>query len=188
MAKKHKKPPAKTAAKYTKDGFSNPAARIGEFTDNLLEHSKYFINRLTADVNLMTALYRNNWIVKRLIDVVPEDMLKQSYSLISRLDADAMRSLKRVERQTRLRSDLLTGLKWGRLYGGAAGVIIIDRHDNILDEPLELDDIMPDDFKGMIILDRHSGIMPSDRLISDYTSPNFGEPEYYQITVGHTFS
>ena len=163
------------------DAFSNPAARIGNFTDNIGEAAEYFITRITRDMSLMNTLYRNNWIVKRLIDVIPEDMMKNGYQLNSQLDLDARRKLTRLERSTGLRAKILKGLKWGRLYGGAAGVIIIDGHEDILEEPLDLDMVMPDSFKGLIILDRWSGVMPQLETVDDFSDPDFGLPEYYNI-------
>ena len=163
------------------DSFSNPAANMGSFTDNIMEYTEYFISRITRDMNLMNTLYRNNWIVKRLIDIVPEDMMKNGYQLNSQIDLDARRKLTRLERGTSIRAKVLKGLKWGRLYGGAAGVIVIDGHEDILHEPLHLDMIMPDTFKGLIILDRWSGIMPQMETVDDLSCPDFGLPKYYNI-------
>lgn len=39
---------------------------------------------------------------------------------------------------------------WGRLYGGAAGVILIKGH-NDMSRPLELDAVMPGSFLGHFI-------------------------------------
>lgn len=173
---------AEDAVKFlTLDSFSNHAARLGENTDNLLQFSEYSITRITKDMQLMNTLYRNHWVVKRLIDVIPEDMMKNGYQLNTQLDLENRRKLTRLERTTKLRSKILEGLKWGRLYGGAAGVIIIEGHEDILDEPLDLEMIMPGTFKGLIILDRWSGIMPDMTTVTDSSDPNFGLPEYYTI-------
>ena len=48
----------------------------------------------------------------------------------------------------------------GRLYGGAGGIIMIDGHEDMLDQPIDLDMVMPGRFKGLIILDRWTGITP----------------------------
>jgi len=165
------------------DSFSNPVTRMGALTDNLMEATEYPVQRISHDMALLNSLYRNNWIVKRLIDVVPEDMMKNGYRLNSQIDLDVRRKLTRLERTTGLRAKILKGLKWGRLYGGAAGVIIIDGHEDILDEPLELDMVMPDSFKGMVVLDRWSGVLPQFETVDDYSSPDFGMPEYYSIHV-----
>ena len=86
------------------DAFANPAARMGTNSNSIMEATEYSMTRITGDMGLMNALYRNNWIVKRLIDVVPEDMMKNGYRLDSQLDVDARRKLARIERQIGLRA------------------------------------------------------------------------------------
>jgi hypothetical protein len=76
-------------------------------------------------------------------------------------------------------------MKWGRLYGGAIGLILIDGQDDILEEPLDYDTIMPDSFKGLFVVDRWSGVYPSIDLISDMSDPEFGLPEFYEIRDEH---
>jgi phage-related protein (TIGR01555 family) len=71
----------------------------------------------------------------------------------------------------------------GRLYGGAAAVIVIDGHEDILDTPLDYDFILPGSFKGLIVVDRWSGISPSLEIVEDVNDPDFGLPEYYDITT-----
>ena len=61
---------------YTTDAFSNPAARMGAGTDNLLDSTDYPIERLSYNWNLLTGLYRSHWVVRRMVDVVSEDMIK----------------------------------------------------------------------------------------------------------------
>ena len=134
----------------------------------------------------LNTLYRANWIVKKLIDIIPEDMLKNGYRLNTSLEAESKSSLARLERITRLKAKVLEGLRWGRLYGGAIGLLLIDGHEDMLDEPLELDDIMPDSFKGILIIDRHRGISPSLELVADFASPFFGMPLYYDLTLSAT--
>jgi phage-related protein (TIGR01555 family) len=133
--------------------------------------------------NTLTNLYRENWVVKRLIDVVPEDMTKSWYRIKSQLPPDRKQQITRLERVTRIRERVLEGMKWGRLYGGAVAVIVIDGHDDILDQPLDYDTIMPGSFKGLIIVDRWSGVSPSLSIVENVDDPEFGLPEYYTIST-----
>jgi phage-related protein (TIGR01555 family) len=167
----------------TLDAFSNPLARLGFDTPNLLEYTRYEKTNFTQRYNTLTALYRENWIVKRLIDVVAEDMIKNWYRINSQLAPDAKQQIIRLERKTGLRSKILDGLKWGRLYGGAAAIIVIDGHEDILDTPLDYDFILPGSFKGLIVVDRWSGISPSLEIVEDINDPDFGLPKYYDITT-----
>ncbi|MFR1378451.1 MAG: DUF1073 domain-containing protein [Clostridium neonatale] len=162
------------------DAFSNVLARLGAGTPNLLEGTDYPMTRLTQNFQLMNSLYRSHWIVRKIIDTIPEDMVKNWINITTQLEPDQIKRFDKLQRTTRIQRDILQGLKWGRLYGGAAAVIIIDGHEDILDQPLDYDMIMPGSFKGLIIGDRWSGITPGEALIEDVSSPDFGLPEYYE--------
>ncbi|CAI3575053.1 DUF1073 domain-containing protein [Clostridium neonatale] len=162
------------------DAFSNVLARLGTGTPNLLEGTDYPMTRLTQNFQLMNSLYRSHWIVRKIIDTIPEDMVKNWINITTQLEPDQIKRFDKLQRTTRIQRDILQGLKWGRLYGGAAAVIIIDGHEDILDQPLDYDMIMPGSFKGLIVGDRWSGITPGETLIEDVSSPDFGLPEYYE--------
>lgn len=178
-----KQPPSKyTNAARIVDSFSNPMARMGVDTPNLMESSGYVRKNITGDYSQLNVLYRQNWIVQRLINTIPHDMLKNWYKIKSQMEPSALQALRRLERMTGVRDKVLEALQWGRLYGGAAAIMIIDGHDDYLHEPLDFDLIMPDSFKGLIVLDRWSGITPEFSLVTDIHSPDFGLPAYYTIS------
>lgn len=177
--KNHIKPPKG----LTTDAFSNVLARLGYNTPNLLESTDYPMTRLTKDYQLMNSLYRSHWIIRKVIDTIPEDMCKNWITINTQLKPEQLKKLDKLQRTTRLKAKVLEGLKWGRLYGGAGGLILIKGHENILDQPLNYDDIMPDSFKGLYITDRWSGIIPGTELVEDISDPEFGLPEYYEVTT-----
>lgn len=181
--KKKYRPRAEPQKIKTNDAFQNPLSRAGVFMPNLLEATQYPNTRFTRNWQLINSLYRSHWVVRRVIDVMPGDMMKNGYKILSQLEPDQLKQITKVERQTRISSKILEGLRWGRLYGGAGGLILIEGHDDILDQPLEYDQIMPGTFKGMLVVDRWSGISPDAELITDITDPDFGMPAYYTITT-----
>ena len=172
-------------SEYTRamDAFQNVLARLGTNTPNLMEGTAYPLTRLTRNYQLMNSLYRSHWIIRKIIDVPQEDMLKNWVDLNTDTTPELLDKFQRTIRKTNTRQKLLTGLKWGRLYGGAAGIIMIDGHEDILNEPLDYDAVMPDSYKGLLIVDRWSGISPSIETVEDINSPDFGIPEKYIITV-----
>lgn len=170
-------------AQKARDSFSNPLARLGFGTTNLMEATQYVKSDFTSDYQTMTVLYRENWVVQRLIDVVPHDMTKNWYRLKTKLSPDMLDRFRRLERTTKIRAKIVDGLKWGRLYGGAAAIIVIEGQEDVLETPLELDMIMPGTFRGLIVLDRWSGISASSGLVTDISDPDFGLPEYYTIST-----
>lgn len=162
------------------DAFSNVLARLGAGTPNLLEGTEYTMNRLTQNFQMLNSLYRTHWIIRKIIDCIPEDMVKNWISITTQLEPADMKRFDKLQRTTRVKSDILKGLKLGRLYGGAGAVIIVEGHENILDEPLDYNMIMPGSFKGLIVGDRWTGLSPTGDIITDVTSPDFGLPAYYE--------
>lgn len=165
----------------TADAFQNAFARTGYATPNLMEGTNYPLTRLTRDYALMNALYRNNWLAQRVISIIPKDMLKNGWNYETELDPQDVDRLVKYERRSCLKAQLLQGLNWGRLYGGAAGLMLIDGQEDMLDQPLDVDSIMPGDFKGLMIVDRWAGIYPDLELITDINSPERGLPKFYQF-------
>lgn len=174
----------KTAARQqrTNDAFQNPMTRTGVFMPNPLETTEYQLTRFTRNWQTINALYRSHWIVRRIIDVIPEDMIKNGYHILTQLSPDQIKKIVRCDRTTHTSRCILEGLKWGRLYGGAGALIMIEGHENQLDQPLDYDMIMPGSYKGLLVLDRWSGVTPEDKLVSDISDPEFGMPEYYTVS------
>lgn len=164
------------------DAFSNVLARLGAGTPNLLEGTEYSLQRMSRDFNTLNALYRESWIVRRIIDVIPADMLKNWITITSGLNPDVEKRLSLTLRRTQLIDKLKRGMQWGRLYGGALGVMLVKHQGYDLSQPLRLDWVMPGDFAGLLIFDRWNGVNPSSELIEDISDPDYGFPKYYTVT------
>ncbi len=162
-----------------KDAFSNPIARLGVGTQDLLQATEYPLTRMTQNHQLLTSLYRENWIAQNIISTIPDDIVRKWYTLQS-ITPEQMEELQKLERIVHLRKSILEGMYWGRLYGGAAGLILIKGQNN-LSEPLDYGFILPDTFLGIHILDRWSGIYPESEIVADIADPDFGLPKYYSI-------
>ena len=165
----------------TKDSYSNPGANLGVGQPNLMNMAEYPMTRITRDYYLMTSLYRNDWICKRIIDTPAEDMTRAWIKFVSQIDPDAIKKLEKVIRRTNVKERILATLKWARLYGGAGAVIMVKGQEDMMDQPLDLDTVMPDSFCGLIVLDRWDGITPDIDLVTDMSDPEFGKPKYYYI-------
>lgn len=167
----------------TIDAFQNILSRAGWQADNLLDSTEYPMDRLTQNFNLLNSLYRENWIVRNVIDTIPEDMVKEWIKINSNLDPDEITRFDALMRKTKIKAKILEALKWGRLYGGAAAVIVIEGHEDMLDTPLDYSTIMPDSFKGLIVCDRWCGVYPSSEVVEDISDPDFGLPMYYEWSL-----
>lgn len=163
------------------DAFSNPAAKTGWGEDNLINATEYPLTRLTQDWQLLTSLYRSSWIVQRVCNVIPEDALADLFIEAPSLNTEEIHKIEEEIRSTHLRESILEGLRWGRLYGGAAAIIMISNQEEDLSEPLDIDNILPGSFRGLYVVDRWSGIYPSLQLVDNERDPDFGLPAYYEV-------
>lgn len=163
------------------DAFSNPGARTGFGQLNLVNTTEYPLTRLTQNWELLTSLYRSSWIVQRVCSVIPEDALTDLRIEAPELDNESMNRLDRVVQKTKVRRKIIDAMKWARLYGGSAAVIMLDGMDDDMAEPLRIKDILPGSFKGLFVVDRWSGIYPSLELVSNKSSADFGLPRYYEV-------
>ena len=164
----------------TTDAFSNPAARLGFGTFDLMQGTQYTPTRMTQNYELLTTLYRENWVVQNITQLIPDDVIRKWYEVRSSIAPEYIDRLTRIERKTRLREKVKQGMYWARLYGGAAGIIMIKGQDD-LSTPLDLDSVMPDSFLGLQVLDRWTGVYPSSDTVTDPEDSDFGLPEYYTI-------
>lgn len=167
---------------YTMDAFQNQMARLGFGQPNLNEGADYPLTRMSQNYNLFTSLYRSSWIVRKIVDVFSSDMVKNWIKFNSSLDPEKISKINSVIRKTKTKEKIKEGLRWARLYGGAAGLILIDG-DEDLSEPLDYDAIMLDDYKGLLIFDRWNGIYPDIELEDDISDEEYGYPKYYSISL-----
>ena len=175
---RRRKPKTNTAPVLTADTFSNPLFRLGRGSQSPLEATEYPLTRMTGNYALLSSLYRDNWVVQNVVGIIPDDMTKNWFTL-SGVDPEHQRTLDRVQRETALRARINTGLKWGRLYGGAAGILLIRGHEGLLDQPLDVGTVLPGSFQGLYVLDRWCGVTPGAETVLIR-----GEevPAYYQVT------
>lgn len=188
MSRRNKTRPVNRQAEIesisVQDAFSNPLFRLGWGSQSPLEATEYPLTRMTDNYALLNSLYRTNWVVQNVVGLMVDDMLREWYKLKGNITPEAQDALAKVERDTRIRDRLNEGLRWGRLYGGAAGLILV-RGQEDLSKPLDLDMVYPGSFRGLYILDRWMGITATNGLVLEAGDP---VPEYYAITdaEGHT--
>lgn len=164
------------------DYFSNPAARMGWGTPSLPEATEYTMVRLSNNYWLMLTLYRNHWIARRVVDLPAQDMTRAWAHLSCDVSPDDIAAFDRTIKKTYTPNRVRQALKWARLYGGAGALIAINGHEDILEEPLDLDEVAPGSYRGLIPFDRWAGISPgATRISQDLNRPaDWGLPEYYE--------
>lgn len=166
------------------DMFTNAAARMGFGTPSLGQGAEYTLVRLSFDYWSLITLFRNHWISRRIVEVPAQDMVKAWPRLTSDIEPKDITRIDRALRRTNTKNNVLTGLTWGRLFGGAGGLIVIDGQENELDQPLDLESVRIGAYKGIIPFDRWAGITPLGDVCSDINRPlDFNKPETYEVRV-----
>ena len=164
------------------DSLSNPVARLGVGTENIINAAEYHNENITQNYALLNSLYRDNWVIQNIIAAVPNDITKKWFNIKCNLPPSELDKVDKVYRRTKLIKSINEGMRWGRLYGGAIGIIMIKGQTNNLEEPLDYDLIAPDSFLGIFILDRWQGAYPCLDAVTNPEDNDFGLPEYYEIT------
>jgi len=180
MANKQTTKPADKKTNETFDGFISALAKLGAQpgASNMLSQAGYQTGRKYSQQELEAA-YRGSWIVGAIIDMVAEDMTREGIE-ITGLDPDKAAVMQTALIKLKIWKALNDGTKWGRLYGGAAGVVQVDGAD--LAKPLDKKRIASGGLKGITIYDRYQ-IQPIPlRIIED--GPQMGLPSFYQIVSG----
>jgi len=146
--------------------------------DNLLARSNYTPGKyVTRNRDELLDMYRTSWIVGRMVDVVAEDMVRSHFDIQGALVQGDVSALLKTYRACGVPGRLTDAVKWGRLYGGALAVMLIDGQD--MTTPLDIATIGRGSFKGLFVLDRHE-VSPSYEKIKEL-GPMLGYPLYYTI-------
>ena len=161
----------------TKDGFANMAARMGLGAQNVLSESTYIFDLLTRNRLKLEAMYRGSWIVGVAVDSVAEDMTRAGISIKGSDDPEVIQQMQSKLTRLGVWRSLLETIKWGRLYGGAVALIVIDGQD--VSTPLNIETVGKDQFKGLKVFDRWQ-LQPSlQNMVLE--GMDYGLPEYYDI-------
>ena len=164
------------------DGYSNAAAFIGEDSP-LMTAGTFTRTSLTQNTELLTSAYRTSWLAKRIIDMPSEDMTRAWYTLSTSLSEEALSDLQRLEARHSVKQEITNAIRWARLYGGSIALMVIRGEEELRDQPLNPDTLLPDCFQGLLVLDRAQGISPSLEMVTDLDDPDFGTPAYYTVNV-----
>ena len=162
------------------DGYSNAAAFLGEDSP-LISSGTFRRSALTSQTEQLTVMYRESWLAMRIIDMPSEDMTRSWYKASTEMEDDDLDALRRLEAKHSIKQEIANAIRWARLYGGSIAVIAIRGQEDQMDQPLDLDAVMPGDFAGLLVLDRAQGIEPSLELVSDLNDPDYGLPMWYSV-------
>lgn len=122
----------------------------------------------------LASFYETDGLAKRIIDVIPEDMVSPGFKVEGIADEAAFRSL---WDEKQLNAKIIDALCWSRLFGGA-GIVAIVADGRMLKSPVKPGAVLED----IRVYDRFQ-IRVSKRE-TNARSARYGEPVLYTITPG----
>lgn len=123
----------------------------------------------------LASFYETDGLAKRIIDVIPEDMVSPGFKVEGIADEAAFRSL---WDEKQLNAKIIDALCWSRLFGGA-GIVAIVADGRMLKSPVKPGAVLED----IRVYDRFQ-IRVSKRE-TNARSVRYGEPVLYTITPGN---
>lgn len=168
-----------------------PFEMFGLFGDQLSQADTLYKNNrwyLVSNLRqLLTQLYVEHGIVQTLVDQPVDDSFRAGFELKSgSIDDDDMEQLKIYDERHQVIGKLIQAIKWARLYGGGAVLIITDQNPA---EPLNIKAITPDtplEFRSVDMweLFTHQNNVVGSAVIGGQLGEPIGEfYDYYGIPV-----
>ena len=180
--RKHSLPP-REAVQYG-DGIMNMLTRVSDVPGvNTSGASFYTPNFKTLNRQQCEWAYTSSWVAGMAVDCVAEDMTREGCDYKCDENPALIEPLERDMEKFHVYEKLCSAIKWARLYGGAAAIILIEGQP--LDVPITA--VPRDSFRGLHVLDRWCLEPDGDNVITTL-GVNFGKPEYYRIIAGNLSS
>ena len=134
-----------------------------------------FIQR-TIDDGELEAMYRNDWVSRKIVDIPAFDMVREWRTWQG--DAGEVAKMFDAEEALGIIPKSLTAKRWQRLYGGA-GMIMGDGGDS--EQPLDLKRIAKSGLQYLhVVAKRRLTVTELNRNLKD---PNFGNPDFFQLML-----
>lgn len=162
----------------TADSFQNFAFKLGVGADGPLSAVSYGFNPVTRNRQQLEWIYRGSWLGGVVVDCVADDMTRKGVEFGSEMPPDQLEQIETAATRFDIWAKINEVIRWGRLYGGAVGVLLIDGHD--MRQPLNSQAIAPGSFRGILPLDRWM-LEPSLSDLVTEMGPHMGLPAYYKV-------
>lgn len=162
----------------TSDSFVNFGQKLGIGADNAMSGASYGFNPITRNRTLLEWIHRGSWLGGVAVDLVADDMTRAGIEFVCEMPPDDEGAIHRHATTLGIWEATNSAIKWGRLYGGAVCIALIDGQD--MRTPLRLDAVGPKSFRGLLTLDRWMVEPTLEDLVTEF-GPHLGLPKYYRI-------
>jgi len=163
---------------YTVDSFENFLTRTGVGSGNIGAAGTYGFNPISRNRLKVEWAYRGSWVVGTIVDCVAEDATREGVEVLCDASPDEISEVENHVDELQIWPELCDTEKWGRLYGGAVGLIMIDGQDT--STPLDVTTVSKDQFRGVLPLDRWA-LQPNLQDLVTEMGPDLGNPKYYDV-------
>lgn len=125
----------------------------------------------------LDAAYRDNWIARKAIDIVPFDMLREGRQWQG--EKDQITAIEQAEQDLDLFTKVKAAMVRGRLYGG--GCILIGDGAADPSKEMRIDSLGRGAIKYLHVFSMHE--ITAGEIDRDPLSPYFGEPRFYELSA-----
>jgi len=138
--------------------------------------STVYTNTALGDTELENG-YRFGWIIRKIVDLPVNDCLRKWRDWTG--ESTLVAKIKSEEKRLKVQLNVIKAQKQARLWGGAA--IFINTGDENVEKPLDIEKIKAGGIESLTVFNRKE--LTADKLENDPFSPNFGKPEFFNMTA-----
>lgn len=172
---------SKAAKVSMNDAYGNSITGSGT-DDKIKSFTSYGFSNDSMNWMLWTALYNDSWVFRRAIDKPAQDMVRSGVEL----QTDSERRIDIIDKVQGQRKSLIELIQWGRLYGGAIGVMMFDcMKDDDYAKPIDALKIQRAKKLSIYVTDRWYGCVQSEKTVNDMSSLDYSKPESYTVTFAN---
>lgn len=165
------------------DAMENLVASLGTDTDKRI-YTRY-VEKYALSRRELEAMYAENWLAAKIIDVIPDDMTREWRQLSNNMDPARTQEFKQFEEEMQVSLKFNEAAKWGRLYGGCGIILGVDEaQGGGPEEPLDVDFLGKDCLQFLTVVEAERLQQAGSPIVIDPTNPFFDRPEYYSVANG----
>ena len=127
-----------------------------------------------ANFTSLANFYEEDGMARRIIDVIPEEMVSPGFKVDGVKDEKAFKS---TWDGLRLNGKIIDALAWSRLFGGS-GLLAMVKDNRKLTSPVKEGAKL----EGVVVYDRNQ--ITVSKRVTNIRSVRYGEPELYKIAPG----
>lgn len=160
---------------YNMDAWQNAQSGMGIAGVDKSVYTRFSFLASSIDWQTLSMIYRYDWLARKICMRPAADATRR---WIRSDDRASLTELERLKAKKKIR----TAISWGRLYGGAAILLIVE------DGKTPADPLDPSKVTRVVdlkVVDRHN--LQAKGKINDVYAVEFGDPEFYTTNNGTVF-